>query len=67
MATATFHVDRPISAPAWLARTVNAVRVWRRRMRDRTELARWDDRSLSDAGTSRAAVDFELRKPFWRA
>ena len=39
---------------------------WRRRSRDRAELAALDDRALRDIGVSRADVWREINKPFWR-
>jgi uncharacterized protein YjiS (DUF1127 family) len=72
MATATCHSDTSAAfhAPRALPRIVktvaDTVRLWRRRMRERSELARWEDRDMRDAGISRASVQFELAKPFWR-
>lgn len=37
------------------------------RIQQRRALARLDDRMLSDIGVSRADVEGELSKPFWRA
>ena len=39
---------------------------WRRRARDRAELAALDDRMLADIGISRAEAEFLSGKPFWR-
>ena len=39
---------------------------WRRRLRDREQLARLDDRALLDIGLSRADAEFLVNKPFWR-
>jgi uncharacterized protein YjiS (DUF1127 family) len=36
------------------------------RSRQRSPLDRLSDRMLKDIGISRADVDFEARKPFWR-
>lgn len=38
-----------------------------RRARQRRDLAALSDHSLRDIGMSRADVDFEIGKPFWRA
>jgi uncharacterized protein YjiS (DUF1127 family) len=38
---------------------------WRRRARDRYELAQLDDRSLKDIGYSRCEAAREVVKPFW--
>lgn len=37
------------------------------RAKQRRALSRLDDRMLSDIGVSRADVEGELSKPFWRA
>jgi len=39
---------------------------WRRRSRDRAQLAMLDDRMLRDIGITRADVWRECNKPFWR-
>jgi uncharacterized protein YjiS (DUF1127 family) len=39
---------------------------WRRRTRERGELAALDDRMLKDIGLTRADADFLSNKPFWR-
>jgi len=41
-------------------------REWRRRVRDRAELAALDDRALRDIGISRAEAIHLSSKPFWR-
>ncbi len=43
------------------------VRLWRRRWREREQLARLTERDLHDLGLSRTDIYAELRKPFWRA
>lgn len=40
---------------------------WLQRDRDRRTLQSLDDRLLRDIGVSRAQVEDEARKPFWRA
>jgi len=39
---------------------------WRRRSRDRAELASLDWRMLQDIGLSEADREFQANKPFWR-
>lgn len=51
----------------WVRRAAGVVRLWRRRVRGRRELASLDDRMLRDIGLSRFEVEAEGRKPFWRA
>jgi uncharacterized protein YjiS (DUF1127 family) len=52
--------------PGVLARLRATLRRWRRRMRDRAELAHFDERSLRDIGLSPAQARYEIKKPFWR-
>ncbi|HUK00467.1 MAG TPA: DUF1127 domain-containing protein [Stellaceae bacterium] len=52
--------------PGVLARLRATLRRWRRRIRERTELARFDERSLRDIGVSPAQARYETSKPFWR-
>ena len=40
--------------------------VWRDRRRQRSTLARLDDRMLRDIGITYADVEGEITKPFWR-
>ena len=42
------------------------LRLWRRRIRERGQLARLGERELYDLGLSRGTVYAELHKPFWR-
>ena len=39
---------------------------WRRRARERRELAQLDPRAVRDLGLSVGQVQFEANKPFWR-
>lgn len=55
-----------ISVPRVLHRARETVALWRRRMREREELSHWTERDIRDAGMTRAAVEFEMSKPFWR-
>jgi uncharacterized protein YjiS (DUF1127 family) len=45
---------------------VATLREWRRRARDRAELAALDDHTLADIGITRAHAEFLANKPFWR-
>ena len=56
---------RPLFRQA-LRRVFTALREWRHRSRERAELARFDERMLSDIGITRAEVWREINKPFWR-
>ena len=55
------HVPRSAGS-----RAVATVREWRRRVRERAELAELDDRMLKDIGLTRADAEFLSNKPFWR-
>jgi len=50
---------------AW-SNVAATLREWRRRARDRTELARLDNRMLQDIGLTRSDAEFLINKPFWR-
>jgi uncharacterized protein YjiS (DUF1127 family) len=43
------------------------LREWRRRARSRREIAMLDDFDLRDLALSASQMQFEARKPFWRA
>ena len=45
---------------------VASLGAWRRRTRERAELAALDDRMLKDIGLTRADAEFFSNKPFWR-
>jgi uncharacterized protein YjiS (DUF1127 family) len=42
------------------------LREWRRRSRERAELAGLDERTLKDIGLTRTDAEFLSNKPFWR-
>ena len=42
------------------------LRAWRRRSRDRNQLASLGDTMLQDIGISRAEAQYLANKPFWR-
>ena len=48
-------------------RLIALIGTWRRRLRDRRELASMSDMSLRDLGLTRSDALHEIRKPFWRA
>ena len=50
-----------------LAVIVDRLVDWQERARSRVLLGRMDDRMLRDMGVTRADVDLEVTKPFWRA
>jgi len=56
-------LDALSEATAWVFATIGE---WRRRSRDRAELARLDDRMLKDIGLTRSDRAFLAGKWFWR-
>ncbi len=56
-------LDALSDAADWL---LAMVREWRRRGRERGQLAALDDRMLRDIGLTRADAEFLANKPFWR-
>ena len=47
-------------------RAAGILRQWRRRIREREQLARMDDRMLADIGMTHADREVLVSKPFWR-
>ncbi|QQS15102.1 MAG: DUF1127 domain-containing protein [Rhodospirillales bacterium] len=58
-------MDRAASAARPSLRSILAT--WRRRVRERDELARMDARERRDIGVTDADVAMEISKPAWRA
>lgn len=52
--------------PPWVLRGCQALAAWMARSRQRQHLAELNDHMLRDLGLSRADVQFEIKKPFWR-
>ena len=59
------HRERK-AATDMAGRMLATFREWRRRARDRAELATLDNRMLKDIGLTRAEAEFLSNKPFWR-
>lgn len=59
-----------VAAARWLdraaVRSIDVVCEWRARADERHVLRSLDDRMLKDVGISRADVERELHRPFWR-
>jgi len=49
-----------------LSRFVETLRTWRKRSRERGELARMNEYQLHDIGLSRSLITAEIEKPFWQ-
>ena len=50
-----------------LAQLSETFHIWRKRQRDRRQLAELTARELHDVGLSWSDVVYEAEKPFWRA
>lgn len=59
--TRVWHIIRSL-----LARGLNALCTWQQRSRERCDLLSLSERLLRDIGLSRADVEREACKPFWR-
>ncbi len=46
---------------------IDLLLLWQARAQQRGKLRQFDDRMLRDIGLSRADVEMEANKPFWRA
>ncbi|WP_119460772.1 DUF1127 domain-containing protein [Rhodospirillaceae bacterium SYSU D60014] len=51
---------------AGLERVVDTLFAWQQRRADRLRLQSMDDYMLQDIGLSRADIEAEVSKPFWR-
>ncbi len=49
-----------------VAKAVTTLLTWQRRLIERRHIREMDDRMLRDVGLSRADVEGEATKPFWR-
>jgi uncharacterized protein YjiS (DUF1127 family) len=54
------------STPSLISRVTGKLQTWRRRERERAELARMSQAELHDIGVSSADHWAEISKPFWR-
>jgi uncharacterized protein YjiS (DUF1127 family) len=57
---------RAKTARGSVTRLFDGVLVWLERARQRRHLGQLDDRLLRDIGLSRAEVENEIARPFWR-
>lgn len=66
--TAAGTAGRRIASPvALLSAAVETVLLWQQRLVERHQLRGMSEQMLSDIGLSRADIELEARKPFWRA
>ncbi|MBD9426986.1 DUF1127 domain-containing protein [Pseudomonas sp. PDM15] len=61
-----FQQQSPASGGYLPLRVLGTLLLWQRRISSRRELARLDERLLSDAGISTYDRAVEVSKPFWR-
>ena len=66
MAYLTLHRVTNYQPDSAISRLGAQLRLWRRRARERQQLAQLSERDLRDIGMSRGTVYAELQKPFWR-
>lgn len=59
-------IRRSLQSNNLIADAIDAVGIWRSRMRLRRQLAHLDDHLLDDIGLNRRLADKEAGKPFWR-
>ena len=50
----------------WLTGAIDTLLAWSERARERRQLMQFDDHMLHDIGVTRADVEAEAAKPFWR-
>ena len=67
MADISLHYSSKAPLAGTYTAFANVLQLWRRRARDRQELAKLDNRSLRELGLTESAARFEINKPFWRA
>ncbi len=59
-------VSRPVSGPDLLDGVLRLMRTWRKRARERSELAQMGVRGLLDIGADQVTAEFEVRRHFWQ-
>lgn len=63
---ATF-ADHSHQGPSFLQRSLDRILDWQQRLSQRHHLGQLSDTMLSDIGLSRADIEQEVSKPFWRS
>ena len=60
------HRPQAAASEGLIARLRRTLAAWRRRARDRAQLALFSERELRDIGLTSAEAARECAKPFWR-
>lgn len=66
MADISLHFSAKSPVAETIAALAQTLATWRRRARERRELATLDARTIHDIGLVPSTVLFEANKPFWR-
>ena len=67
LARTEWLTEQPVPSATTSRGLVGLLRVWRYRLRERDGMAHLTERDLRDARLTRADVQAEIAKPFWRA
>jgi uncharacterized protein YjiS (DUF1127 family) len=67
LAGRTTHLPAHLVPRGWFANASEQALAWLERARQRRQLQQLGDHMLKDIGISRADVEAEVAKPFWRA
>jgi uncharacterized protein YjiS (DUF1127 family) len=67
MADISLHYSSKAPLAGTFAAFSMILATWRRRARERRELATLDHRTIHDLGLSPGDIQFEANKPFWRS
>jgi uncharacterized protein YjiS (DUF1127 family) len=65
--TRTNHPGAIRTLGLWAARLIDTLLDWQERAHQRHHLSGLDDRLIRDMGLSRAEIDAEVHKPFWKS
>ncbi|MDP2332016.1 MAG: DUF1127 domain-containing protein [Reyranella sp.] len=66
MADISLHYRAEVPVMATVSAVGQLFAIWRRRARERHQLAELDPRAMRDIGLSPGEIQFEANKPFWR-
>lgn len=67
LARTEWLTEQPVPSVTTSRGLVGLLRVWRHRLRERDGMAHLTERDLRDARLTRADVQAEIAKAFWRA